>query len=247
LRCFFASNYLWVMSRILEVMALTAVLVAPSSAQTQPDSVPRIPVVVTAGEGLVMATPDRAFVTLLAEGRSREPREAQKQSASAMSAIQDRLRSAGVQKDAIRTVVYSLQQEFDYVNGRQTPRGYVARHAIEVTLDDMSRVGEILDATVASGASSVSQIRFDLKDRDKAEREALRLAVADARARAEAAAAGVGSVIERVMKIEEVRLPIRRPMPGTERTMAMQAAPETPIAEGQLEIRAQVTLTAAIR
>ena len=66
-------------------------------------------------------------------------------------------------------------------------------------------MGEILDLAVGSGATSVSGVRFDLKDRAAAEREALKRAVADARARADAAAAGAGVKVDRVLRIEEQR------------------------------------------
>lgn len=230
------------------LQTLTAVVLAVcvASVTAQQESVPAVPIVVMSGEGIVTAVPDRAYVVLMTETRAPAPREAQKQNAAAMTAVQDRLRAARVPKDAIRTTMFNLQQEFDYRDGRQTPRGFVARHAIEVRLDDLDRVGEIVDAGVASGATSVGNIRFDLKERGKAEREALRLAVADARARAEAAAAGAGRTIDRVLKIEEARemsRPGPMPMIG-QRAMADQA---TPIAEGELVIRAHVTLTASIR
>jgi uncharacterized protein YggE len=127
-------------------------------------------------------------------------------------------------------------------------RGYVARNTVEVRVDDVARAGEVLDAAVGSGATSVSGVRFDLKDRSGAEREALRLAVADARARATAAASGAGLRVERVIRIEEQRvtIPEPRPMPLV-RTMAAQAEAVTPITPGELEVRSTVTMTSTIR
>jgi uncharacterized protein YggE len=49
-----------------------------------------------------------------------------------------------------------------------------------VRLNAIERTGELLDLLVQAGATSVSGVRFDLKDRAGAEREALRLAVIDA-------------------------------------------------------------------
>ena len=69
----------------------------------------------------------------------------------------------------------------------------------------------MLDAVVQAGATSIGGVRFDLKDRAGAEREALRLAVADARARAEAAAAGAGRTIDRVLRIDDTRRETPRP------------------------------------
>ena len=140
------------------------------------------PVTVTTGEGSVKRAPDRAWVTVSAESRAKSPREAQKLNADAMSAVLQKLKGAGLRGDAIQTRGYDLQPEFDYNNGRQTLRGYVARNSVEVRVDDLPSLGEILEQAVSSGATSVSGVRFDLKDRAAAEREALRLAVADARA-----------------------------------------------------------------
>jgi uncharacterized protein len=206
------------------------------------------PVIVTTGEGVVKRAPDRVWVSIAAESRAKSPREAQRANADAMKAVLDKLKTLGLSGDAVRTSGYDLQPEYDYANGRQTLRGYVARNMIEVRIDDVARAGDVLDAAVGSGATSVSGIRFDLKDRATAEREALRLAVEDARARATAAASGAGVRVERVIRIEEQRatIPEPRPMPMA-RTMAIQADAAPPINPGELEIRASVTMTSAIR
>ena len=185
-----------------------------------------------------------------AESRARNPKEAQATNAEAMSAVQQKLTAAGIAKDAVRTVIVSLQQEFDYNNGRQTPRGYVARNIIEVRVDDLARLGEVMDASVGSGATSIQGLTFDLKDRVATEREALTRAVADAVARATAAAAGAKRSVDRVVRIDETPAVSQfRPQAfAAPRMMAADAAaPTTPVAEGELEIRAQVTLTAVIK
>lgn len=208
----------------------------------------REPVVVTSGAAVVQAAPDRAWVSIAAESRASKPNEAQARNAQLMGPVQDRLRAAGVPADAIKTIAYDLQYEWDYVDNRRVGRGYVARNTIEVRIDDIDRVGEILDIAVGTGATSVGGIRFDLKDRTKLEREALRLAVADARARAEAAAAGAGRTIDRVLRIEEHGA-VSEPLPVRQIAFreAAQAPDATPISSGQLELRAQVTLTATLK
>ena len=109
-------------------------------------------------------------------------------------------------------------------------------------------IGELLELAVGSGATSVGDVRFDLKDRAKLEREALRLAVEDARAKADAAAGGAGRTIDRVVRIDAQ--PGRRPVPldripAAAAARAEYAAP--PIAAGQLEIRWEVTLTSTLK
>ena len=155
------------MIRSLMVLMISVIGVVPAAAQRPggPGGPGDGPVIVTTGEGVVKLRADRAWVSISAESRARSPREAQRANADAMSAVLARLKTTGVPADAIRTSGYDLQPEFDYANGKQTLRDYVARNAIEVRADDIAKVGEILDVAVGSGATSVSGVRFDLKDR----------------------------------------------------------------------------------
>jgi uncharacterized protein YggE len=109
----------------------------------------------TSGEGVVQAAPDRAWIAIAAESRAGNPREAQRRNAEAMAPVQEKLRAAGVPADAIRTLGYDLQQEWDFINNRRVSRGYVARNTIDVRVDDIDRVGELLEIAVGSGATSV--------------------------------------------------------------------------------------------
>jgi uncharacterized protein len=232
------------MFRCLSVLTILFVASLPAAAQ---DARPAAAVVVMTGEAVVHSVPDRAWLTIAAESRASSPREAQRRNAEAMAPVIDKLRAAGIPADAVRTVAYDLQQEWDFVNNRRVSRGYVARNAIEVRVDTVDRVGELLEIAVASGATSVSGIRFDVKDRAKLEREALRLAVADARAKAEAAAEGAGRTIERVVRVEEHGAQVRPPEPFALARESVQAADVPPISAGQIELRAQVTLTAELK
>jgi uncharacterized protein YggE len=232
------------------VYVFCVIVLVASSAFAQTPAQPLEPLVVVSGEGIVKAAPDQAFVTLATESRSKNSKEAQAQNAKIMADVQQKLLAAGIAKDAIRTIAYDLNLEVDWVNGRQVTRGYVARNMIEVRLDDITRVGEVIDVAVTAGVNAVHNVRFDLKDRDSLEREALKRATADARARAEAAASGAGGSIGRVLRIEqpEGRFPIPPPAPVMMREMASDArVAQTPVVAGEIEIRATVMLTATLK
>jgi uncharacterized protein YggE len=167
-----------------------------------------------------------------------------------MASVQEKLTGAGIPKEAIRTLSYDLQLESDWVNGRQVPRGYVARNLIEARLDDIARVGEVIDLAVTTGANSVHGVRFDLKNREALERESLKRATADARLRAEAAAAGAGRAIDRVVRIEEPGrgpYPVPAPMAMSRAAMAADQKVDVPIVAGEIEIRTQVVITATLK
>jgi uncharacterized protein YggE len=221
----------------------------PLVAAAQQPTVPAEPQVVTTGVGVVQAVPDRAWITIGAESRAASAKEAQRLNTEAMTPIQQKLRAAGVPADAIKTVGYDVQYEWDYNNGKRVGRGYVARNTIEVRVDAIDRVGDLLEIAGTSGATTLGGIRFDFKDRTKLEREALRLAVVDARAKADVIASGAGRTIDHVLRIEEGSIsggPIPRPL-FREAAQAASVAAAPPIESGQTELRAQVTLTAILK
>src|SRR5687768_4757969 len=228
---------------MLPVLAVLTLLPGPvAHAQTtEPSSI------VASGEGVVKVAPDQAWVRVGTESRSKVSKEAQQRNAEVMTAVQQKLTALGIPKDAVRTVGIDLQPEFDYQNGRQTLRGYVARNTIEVRIDDFAKVGDVLDAAVSSGATNVHDLRFDVKNRDAVEQQALQRAVEDGMAKANSIATAAKRGVDRILRIEENFL--GGPQPVERAVMMRMAAADapTPVAAGEIEIRAQVRLTVAIK
>ena len=238
------------MSTIMRYPMLALCLFIPVVVAAQQQAAPNADsIVVASGQGVVFAVPDRAWITISAETRAPSPREAQRLNAQAMRPVQDKLKAAGIADEAIRTMGYDVQYEWDFVNGKRVGRGYVARNTIEVRIDAIDRVGEYLEIAAGAGATALGGVRFDLKDQAKLEREALRLAVVDARAKAEAAAAGAGRTVDRIARVEEQGVVVP-PMPVRMMRESVQAAAADaapPISAGQAEIRARATVTAILK
>ena len=239
------------MRHLLPVAVLITACSSPAWAQSPPPSPLPYDVVVAAGEGLVERAPDQAFVTIAAESRSRQPRDAQQQNARVATAVRTRLASFSLPEGAIRTLSVDMRPEFDWADGKQTLRDYLATNVIEVRLDDVAKVGEVVDAVIGAGASRVTNVRFTLKDMAAAEQEALRLASAAALGRARAMAEGVGRNVDRVVRLDETRgddMPPPRPVAMMRMTAdAAAAPPETPVTAGEVEVRVTVTLHASLR
>lgn len=225
--------------------ALASFLAAAGAASAQ-TSDQNTSAIVMVGTATLQRPPDVAFISLAVEARAKSPREAQQQNAAAITAVSRKLTELAIPNDARRTIGLRLEQEYDMTGGRRVPRGYLARNTLEVRVDDVTRAGEIADAAVQAGATAIEGIRFDLKDRSAVEREAIRLAVVDARGRADAAAAGAGRSIDRIIRIEEgERASIPR---QTMMAFARAGADEKTVVEpGLIDVRATVTLTAAMK
>jgi uncharacterized protein len=242
------------MSRLATIAGMVAALGVSTAAHAAPplqtqDSAPN-GVIVTQGEATLTVPPDRAFVQMSAEGRAQKAGDAQRLAADAMTSLQNALKSAGVLADAIRTIGYTLTPENDYVNGRQQFRGFLARNQIEVRVDDLGKLSSIIDATGTSGAASVSGLRFDVKNRSTVEQAALKQAVADAMSRATVIAAGANKTVGGIVRIQEQRMsqpgPVRYAMDTFSGGRGGGGGP-TPVEPGEVEIRAQVTLTVSIK
>jgi hypothetical protein len=233
------------MRRVTGLVVVMLWVGAPAFAQDAGD-INKPPVIVTHGQASLKRAPDQAWVSIAAESRAGAPAEAQRLNAEAMQAVNAALARAGIAADAIRTTGYSLQPEMEYVNGRGRVKGYIARNQVEARVDDLKKLGAVLDAAGTSGATSMAGLRFDITDRATVEREALRLAVLDAMARARAIASGAGATLGPLVRIDEQS---EQGSPGI--YMAMRAesasAAQTPVSPGELEIRAQVMLTVSIK
>lgn len=233
--------------KVLLIPFAIFLFVSPTYAQS-PSAQGEVPVVVVTGEGLVQAAPDRAWITVGAESRASTAREAQRKNTELMTPVMDKLKAAGLAADAIRTTGYDVQYEWDYVNGKRIGKGFLARNSVELRIDAVDRLGEFLEIAGGAGATSLGGVRFDVKARARLEQDAMRMAVVDARGKAEAAAAGAGRTLDRIVRIEErgaVSSPSPVPMLREFSAAAAQAPP--PVFEGQIEVRASVSLTATVK
>lgn len=206
--------------------------------------------VTTTGQAQIRLAPDRAWVTVGIEARATKPQEAQKKAALAMTAIQAELKALGIPAEAIRTVSFNMHADWDYTNRQRVLRGYVVSNMVEVKVDDLAKLPDVLDKSVAAGSNQIHGIRWDLQEREKVERDALRRAVEDAKQRAEVAVAAAGARLGPVLRINEQRFDSPRPVDMMMRQMAAEGAaaaqPATPVSPGEIEIRASVVVAFSI-
>ena len=109
-------------------------------------------------------------------------------------------------------------------------------------VDDLTKVGDVIDEGVKAGANQVEELSFQLKDDTAARREALTGASKQARAKADAIAQAMGLRIDGVLEVGEGGVQVMRPRMDLARAgvAAMEAA-GTPVQPGQVDVRATVT------
>jgi len=209
------------------------------------------PVVTVMGQGRFAATPNRATVTLGAEFQDDSAVQAQSRVNATVERITSAIRELEVEGLMMQTSAINLSPVYTW-NQRANQRerqleGYRASIALTVRIDEIDRVGAVIDAAMEAGANEMRGVSFGLVDDSDAKGEAMQDAVREAQRKAEKIASTLGMRLGDLVEVQEAGAvrPITEGRGGT-RAMSMQAearmAP-TPIEAGELEVTASVQLT----
>lgn len=209
---------------------------------------PSPPSIVVSGEGMVAVAPDLALVTSGVVTRAETADAALKANASAMTKVLAAIREAGVEDRDVGTSGLSVQPVYEQpgsVSSERAPKltGYEVRNLVSIRSRAIDRFGDLVDAMVQAGSNQIESLSFDVSDRGTKLDEARRAAVADARRKAELYAAASGTKLGPVLSLEEQSEGYDGPVrPFAARAKMMDAAPATPIARGEQELRSRVVV-----
>ena len=191
------------------------------------------------GTASVSVRPDQATINVSVITQGATAQDAASQNATIATNVQSQLAQALGSSGTVKTVSYSVNPNYTYgKDGTATLTGYTVNNSIQVTLNDLSITGKIIDTATQSGASRVDSLQFPLKDDTDARSQALRAATLRAKSKAEAMAASVGLKIGTFLVIQEsgavVQTIDRTPTAG---------ATATPIQPGQLNVTGNVSIS----
>ena len=209
-----------------------------------PDEPTSTGTIVVSGTGRVAVQPDVADLRLGVTVAKPTVEAARGEAAATMDAILRAVDGAGVARADVRTAMLSVQPRYDYRDGRAAVlTGYEIANVVEVSVRDLSALGDVIDVTLTAGATSMDALSFRLADPRPAEREARRQAMAEARSRADVLAEAAGVTVQGVSDIVEGQ-PVRPPGPVAKaQRMALAADAGTPVEAGTLEVAVTVSVT----
>jgi uncharacterized protein len=223
-----------------KLLLLIAVL-APLSAQAQATTEP-IPQITVVGRGETKISPDRATIQISVQTRATTAAAAGAANSTRQRAVLDALRKLGLTDDQLSTANYTVNPEYRYEPNRNpTIIGYSATNTIIAEVRDLTKVGNVIDAALGSGANLISSLNFHSSNIQQARQSAITAAVQMARAEAEAGARAaqgqLGGLLE--LSIGSYYAPPPRPMMMA-KVEAAQAS-DTPIQPGQETVTVEVT------
>lgn len=201
------------------------------------------------GTGKAYLTPDIAYIYIGVQTENADAAEAVAENNTKAQKVVDAIKAFKIEAKDIQTTNFSIfpQQQYDE-NGKLTGVIYMVNNTVYVTLRDIEKVGEVIDAAVTAGANTINNIQFDVENKAEALSEARKAAVADARRQAEELAAAVDVSLGAVQSMSSYTSGMPVPMyegKGGGGVFADQAA-AAPVSAGQLVVQVDVSIVYAI-
>jgi uncharacterized protein len=219
-------------------------------AQTIPSQTQASGGVSVVGQGIVLAQPDTARITLGVDVTAQSLAQAQSDAAQRMDAVVAKLKADGIPEANIRTVSYNVTPQYDSNQNQNPPvlRGYQVQNMVEVKTTNVGGLGALLDDAVGAGATRVYGINFEASDMEAIKAQARDQAMANAQTKAQQLAKDAGISLGRPVAVEESDAggvtPVQRaPAPA----LAAAPAPTTPIQPGQLQVSTTIRVVWSIQ
>ena len=224
-------------------MAAAALLLcaAPAPAQTVPDARFGATTLDITGHGEAHVPPDKATIGLGVQNEAPTAVGAMQATSAQMTRVVGALRAAGVEARDVQTSNLSVTPQYAYAQG-QAPRltGYQASNQVTVTVEDLARLGPVIDAVVNAGATNVGEISFGLKSRGSAENFARLAAVKDLDDKAQIYADAAGYHIRRLVNLSEASAAQTLPPRPMYAMAQAAAAPAPPVETGEVVVTVDV-------
>jgi len=155
------------------------------------------------------------------------------------------LKQLGIADKDIQTTTVSLQPAYDYSTQTNPPKitGYNLANGVAVTVRNLDQTGDVIDDSLAAGATSLDGVTFRVDDPAKAQAQARTDATNQAKANADTLAKAAGVSITGVASINEVSAPVPFPVyyGGAAAAPAADSV-KTPIQPGTSDVTITVTV-----
>lgn len=224
------------------LLRLLLSLLLVSSACAMAEDVPRT--VSVTGNGLVSAVPDRATVQMSIVSRAKKLDAAQAEAAKVTAAILSLTDELHIKRNKVDTTGATVRPDYRWNREieQQVLRGYIAERQMSVSVDDLSKLGRLVEGAVAAGVNQVSPPQLDSSRRKVLHREALAIAARDARKNAEVLAETLGAALGDPISISAGSATPRPPVPQLRMAAAMESDSAATYNAGDLTFAATVTV-----
>lgn len=149
-------------------------------------------VITVTGEGELSVRPNYAELQIEIVTENVDIAVAQAENATLTNRVIQSLLQLGIAREDIQTAFFNINPQYDYIEGKQTFRGYEVRNAVSVTVRDINKVGLVIDTAIKNGANRISSLQFKIEDENIYYGKALGLAIQNANSKVLAIATSLG-------------------------------------------------------
>lgn len=199
--------------------------------------------VVVTGSVTKEVAPDMATINFTATGEGRDAKSAAAASAEKFAKIKGALLGANIISDDLEQVSYSLYPVYD---DKGKISGYRANSIVKVNIDDLDKIGNVIDRISASGVSRIDSLHFSVKNKELLQRQLLAEAVKNARQQAEVLAAAGNRQVGRMLTVSSTSYSNMGRMYSQADFSYKAANAETKINAGNIKVRANVEAVFAL-
>lgn len=191
--------------------------------------------------------PDMAYLTLGISVKGDTAESVRTQAAEASQKVRRALLGMAISENNIQSSSYNLYPDYENVNGKNKQKGYALNTTLRIKVDDLKKLGDIIDKTVQEGVTNVNQVSFALSEESNVQRQLLAAAVDNARAKAAIVANAGGRNLGEMLISADISDYNGETMvaAGTnyKRSLAADVAAPTQLMPGTLKIDASVEVT----
>ena len=183
------------------VLAQAGLAALPARAQGNPPP----GTITVVGDGKVQIKPDTAQANIGVEVVQSTVKQASAEAGKVMNSLLGVLTQMGIEEKDIQTSSFSVWLDRPYnSDGTQGEPVYRVSNQVNVTIRQLDKVGDVLDAAMVAGANNIYGVTFSLSDTSQAEAEARQKAVENARVKARDLAQFTGLALGEVISVSEV-------------------------------------------
>jgi uncharacterized protein len=233
---------------LITTMFVLALFITACGSAVAQGSEPQPRTLTVNGTAQVSLSPDIAYISIGVHTENEDAEIALSENSAQAQQVIDGLKALGIAEKDIRTSNFSIYPSMQYNRDGELQRTvYIVSNTVNVTLRNLDRMGQILNASVASGANQIAGIQFDIADKESALVEARKTAIDNARAMAQELAAAAGVNLGPIQSLNVYGGGMPGPVfPPSVRGMEA-AAMDVPIAAGDIHLTVEVNVVYEIQ
>ena len=232
----------------LHQLLLAAILVLGVPAMTAAAQTPAVSSAAVSSDGTLLSVsaqaqasraPDVAILSTGVVTQAADANAAMRANATQMEKVMSAIRAAGIAERDIQTSGINLGPQYRYAEN-QPPviTGYQASNTVSLKVRDIAKLGDVLDALVASGANQINGPAFEIDEPEAVYDQARRAALEKAQRRADMYAKTLDLRVRRIVSISE-GAGFQPPMPMMAMARMEKADASTPVSPGETTLTAK--------